>query len=126
VETSIEIQASAAAAWELLTDTRRWSQWGPSVVAAGCEEPVIGPGSVGWVRTIVGLRLPFRVTEFEDGRRWCWAVAGITATGHRVEPLGPCRCRVVFELPMWAAPYVAICQLAAKRIKHILEEEKKL
>lgn len=131
VETSIEIQAPAADAWELLTDTRRWSQWGPSVVSAGCDGHLIGPGSVGWVQTIVGLRLPFRITEFEAGRHWCWEVAGIPATGHRVEPLGPGRCRVVYEVPLLAAPYLAIwrsgdlaiCRLAGLRIRRILEEE---
>ena len=123
VETSIEIQAPAAAAWELLTDTRRWSQWGPSVVEADCDGHLIGPGSVGWVQTIVGLRLPFRITEFEAGRRWCWEVAGIPATGHRVEALGPDRCRVVFEVPLLAAPYLTVCRLAGLRIRRILEEE---
>ncbi len=126
METSIEVQASAAAAWELLTDTRRWSQWGPSVVAAGCDPPVIGPDSVGWVQTAVGVRLPFRITRFDQGRSWSWQVAGIPATGHRVEALGPHRCRVCFEVPFWAAPYVAVCWLAAKRIKHILEKENRV
>jgi hypothetical protein len=123
VETSIEIQAPASAAWELLTDTRRWSQWGPSVIAAGCDGHLIGPGSVGWVQTIVGMRLPFRITEFEAGRRWSWEVAGIPATGHRVEALGPGRCRVVFEVPLLAAPYLAVCRLAGMRIRRILGEE---
>ncbi len=126
METSIEVQASAAAAWELLTDTRRWSLWGPSVVAAGCDPPVIGPDSVGWVQTAVGVRLPFRITRFDQGRSWSWQVAGIPATGHRVEALGPHRCRVCFEVPFWAAPYVAVCWLAAKRIKHILEKENRV
>jgi hypothetical protein len=50
-------------------------------------------------------------------------VAGIPATGHRVEALGPGRCRVVFEVPLLAAPYLAVCRLAAHRIRTILEEE---
>jgi hypothetical protein len=123
LETAVEIAAPAAAAWALLTDTRRWPGWGPSVTAVECAESFIGPGTVGWVRTIAGVRLPFRITEFAAGRRWCWDVAGIPATGHRVEPLGPVRCRVVFEVPLLAAPYLAVCRLAAERIRRILEEE---
>ena len=49
--------------------------------------------------------LPFEVARFEDGHAWSWRVGGILATGHRVEPLGPSRCRVVFELPALALPY---------------------
>ena len=123
MKTSIEIDAPATAAWELLTDTGRWSQWGPSVVAAGCAERFIGAGSTGWVETVLGLRLPFRITRFEAGRRWNWEVAGIPATGHLVESLGPGRCRVTFEVPLLAAPYLTVCRLAVIRIKRILEEE---
>jgi hypothetical protein len=123
METSVEIQAPASAAWDLLTDTSRWSEWGPSVSRVESAEQQIGPGSSGSVQTIIGIWLPFRVTEFVAGHSWDWEVAGIPATGHRVESLGPDRCRVTFEVPLLAAPYLAICRLAAKRIRSILEQE---
>jgi len=124
METAVEVRAPAAAAWELLTDTRRWPEWGPSVTAVECAERFIGPGTTGWVRTVIGLRVSFRITEYVAGRRWCWEVAGIRATGHRVEPLGPDRCRVVFEVPLLAAPYLAVCRLAGERIRRMLEENR--
>jgi len=121
--TGVEIRAPASAAWELLTDTSRWPQWGPSVSRVESAEQRIGPGSTGRIQTIIGVWLPFRVTEFVAGQRWNWEVAGIPATGHRVEPLGPDRCRVVFEVPLLAAPYLAVCRLALQRIRNILEQE---
>lgn len=121
--TGVEIQAPASAAWELLTDTSRWPQWGPSVFRVESAGQRIGPGSTGRVQTTIGVWLPFRVTEFAAGRRWDWEIAGIPATGHRVESLGPDRCRVVFEVPLLAAPYLAVCRLALRRIRTILEEE---
>ena len=124
LETSVEIQAPASVAWKLLTDTSRWPQWGPSVSRVESAEQYIGPGSKGRIQTIIGLWLPFRVTEFVAGRRWAWEVAGIPATGHRVESLGPDRCRVVFEVPLLADPYLAVCRLAAHRIRGILEQER--
>lgn len=123
METSVEIEAPASAAWKLLTDTSRWPQWGPSVSRVESAGQYIGPGSTGRVQTIIGLRLSFRVTEFVAGQHWGWEVAGIPATGHRVEPLGPDRCRVTFEVPLLAAPYLWVCRSAAQRIRKILEEE---
>lgn len=125
METGVEIQAPASAAWELLTDTSRWPQWGPSLSRVDSAERYIRAGSTGRVQTIIGAWLPFRITEFVAGRRWVWEVAGIPATGHRVDPLGSHRCRVVFEVPAIAAPYVAVCRLAAERIKRILEQEQR-
>lgn len=121
--TGVEVFAPAAAAWNLLTDTSRWPQWGPLVSRVESGGQFIGPGSTGRIQTIIGIWLPFLVTEWVDGQRWSWEVAGIAATGHRVEPLGPDRCRVVFEVPLLAAPYLAVCRLAAERIRNILEQE---
>ena len=122
LETAVEISGSAAEAWRLLTDTSRWPEWGPSVSRVECTERHIGPR----VQTVIGLWLPFRITECTDGRHWSWEVAGIPATGHRVEALGPDRCRVVFEVPLLAAPYLAVCRLAVQKIRTILEEEQKV
>ena len=126
METSVSIEAPAAAAWNLLIDTRRWPEWGPSVSAVSCGERYIASGSSGWVTTVVGLKLPFRITEFTPGFSWAWKVSGIQATSHRIEPVGADRCRLIFWVPFWAAPYLGICRLAEERIKRILEEEQSL
>lgn len=123
LETGVEIRAPASAAWDLLTDTLRWPLWGPSLSSVESAGQFIGPGSSGRVLTVFGVWLPFRVTEFVAGQRWSWEVAGIPATGHRVEALGSGRCRVAFEVPLLAAPYLAVCRLAAHKIRTILEEE---
>ena len=112
---SREITATPADAWRLLTDTRRWPAWGPSVVGVACEDRFIVAGSRGHVRTVGGLELPFRVTACAD-RRWTWRVAGVPATGHRVEPLGD-RCRVAFEVPSLAAPYALVCRRALANVE---------
>ena len=123
METSVEILAPASAAWKLLADTSRWPEWGPSVSRVESAEQYIGPASSGRVQTIIGVWLPFRVTKFVVGQRWDWEVAGIPATSHRVESLGPDHCRVVFKVPLLAAPYLTVCRWAVQRIKSTLEEE---
>jgi uncharacterized protein YndB with AHSA1/START domain len=88
LEVSRTIDASPEAAWEVLTDTSRWPEWGPSVKAVECPERFIRRGSRGRVQTAVGVWAPFVVTRYEDGKAWAWKVYGLDATGHRVEPAG--------------------------------------
>lgn len=109
-------------AWAALAEYRHWPSWGPSITAV---EPTVGdvsPGDRGRVRTPVGGWLPFTIDEVEPGRRWTWTVAGVPATGHRVEPLGATRARVVIEVPWWAAPYAMVCRVALGRLADVASE----
>lgn len=115
------VNAPCEAVWSLLTDTEQWPRWGPSVTAVRCAERFIRDGSRGAVRTPAGIWLPFEITGFSPMRHWRWRVAGLPATGHRVEPRQDGTCRLVFEVPLLAAPYGAICLLAAARIARLLE-----
>ena len=108
--------------WDLITDTQAWPLWGPSISNVKCEDRYIRLGSRGVIQTALGFRVPFVVTEFEPLRFWAWEVAGIRATGHLVEPLGPDRCRLIFTVPIWAAPYVTVCLLGLIRIQRLLKE----
>ena len=123
LEVGRDLAAPAAVAWDLLVDTTRWPDWGPTVagaqVTAGGHGPRIELGATGTVRTPVGLSLPFRITQLDDGRRWAWAVGGVDATAHRVEALGAARCRVTFEVPRWAPPYLAVCAVALRRLERL-------
>jgi len=115
------VEARQELVWDLLTDTRRWAEWGPSVVEAQCITRHIRAASRGRVKTALGLWLPFVVTEFVPGLFWAWRVAGIPATGHRVAPLGETRTVVTFEVPVLAAPYLIVCRTALRRIAAIAE-----
>lgn len=119
---SVDIAAPVGRVWTLLVDTRAWARWGPSVRAVQCDDRFIRPGSRGRVQTAIGIWLPFSVTGFVDGEYWAWKVAGIPATGHRVTPISEDRCRLGFEVPMLAAPYVAVCRAAIHRIRSMAEE----
>lgn len=116
------VQVDPAVVWELLVDTSRWPEWGPSVSDVDLPGGRIGPGAAGRVRTAVGMWLPFRVSEFHDGRSWSWRVAGIAATTHGIDPV-PGGCRVTFGTPIAAAPYALVCSEALRRIERIAHHD---
>jgi hypothetical protein len=110
------IDAPAAVAWALLTDTHAWPHWGPSVRKVDAPARFIAAGTRGRVQTTPGPRLPFEITEWQEGTYWRWRVAGVAATGHRVTPTGPQRCDLTFTVPSWAPFYVPVCRLALRRL----------
>ena len=112
--------ADPGAAWALLTSTRRWPGWGPSVVAVDPTDATIVAGMTGRVRTPVGLWLPFRITRVDPPHAWAWRVLGLPATTHRVEAV-PGGCRVSFGVPVVAVPYLVVCRVALSRIAALLE-----
>jgi uncharacterized protein YndB with AHSA1/START domain len=121
VSATTDIAAPAARVWSILIDTEAWPVWGPSLNRAECAGRFITAGSRGRVRTVLGVWLPFEILRFDDGRYWSWKVAGVPATGHRVEPLGAGACRLSFEVPMLAAPYLVVCRVACARIRTMAE-----
>lgn len=81
-------------------------------------------GATGVVTTVVGVRLPFEITACErESMRWAWKVAGVPASDHTVQALGPMRCLVGFGVPWLAAPYLAVCGMALRRLESIAASE---
>lgn len=111
-----EIDAPAEVLWQLLIDPREWPRWGPSLRSARLDGATFETGATGTIRTVMGVDVSFEITDHIDGRQWAWKVAGIPATDHRVEPLGPDRCRIGFGVPWAAAPYLAVCDVALRRL----------
>lgn len=105
--------------WDALTDTAVWPRWGPSIRRATLDQggTRLGAASTGRVLTVVGVWVPFRVTDWEPGRRWGWTVAGIPATAHRVEAAdSSSTSRGVIEIPAWAPLYAPLCWVALGRV----------
>lgn len=115
------IAAPPQAAWDVLIDLDAWPDWGPSINGAELDQPGrrLTAGATGTVRTALLVRVPFVVTEFDPGRCWAWKVAGIPATWHRVDADGD-GSRVTFGVPWWAPAYLAVCDIALRRIEKIL------
>lgn len=114
--TGRRVEAPAPDVWDLLVDTTRWPDWGPSVSAVECDDRRIRTGSTGRVRT-AGVWLPFTVTACRN-YRWTWRIGPVPATGHRVTP-GDGSATVAFEVPIPAAPYLVVCRVALRRIDRL-------
>ncbi len=104
----------------MITDTAKWPQWGPTVKKVEFPERFIYKGASGRVLTAFYAWLPFEIVEFEPVRFWNWKVAGINATGHRILAIDEGACELWFEVPVIAAPYGLVCQLALTRIEKLL------
>jgi hypothetical protein len=112
---SKKINSSAERIWDLLTDTARWPEWGPSVKGVECRHRYIKPFCKGYIRTSLGVRVPFVITSFQPLKSWGWRVGGVEATGHYLEQDSD-GCTVFFDMPWWAFPYTLVCLLALNRI----------
>lgn len=120
---SLEVTAPPEPVWQVVTDLDRWPEWGPSVRSARTNDGrALGIGVAGSVTTVVGVRLPFVVTEYTEGRSWAWRVAGLPATDHRVEATGD-GCRVSMSVPLLAGPYLTVCRVALGRIARLVSSE---
>ena len=117
-----DVAVPPAVAAEALRDTRTWPDWGPAIDGVESDDRYVARGTTGRVR-VGGAWVPFRVTAC-NGRRWDWRVAGVPATGHRVDSYAgdPDRSRVVVEVPALAAWYVPVCRRALDRFAALVEK----
>ena len=115
------LHSPSADVWDIITDTTRWPEWGPSIIAVDCMDRYIRKGTRGRVKVSLGIWVPFVITDFDDKRYWSWDIWGIHATGHRLEPLDECSCNIFFAVPTLAAPYLFVCRIAIKQIEAILQ-----
>lgn len=118
-----DVAVAPAVAARALRDTAGWPDWGPAIDAVESDDRYVTRGTTGRV-SVGGAWVPFRVTAC-NGRRWDWRVAGIPATGHRVDSYAgePGRSRVVVEVPAAAAWYVPVCRRALDRFAALVESE---
>jgi hypothetical protein len=121
VEVGSIIMAPSSTVWNLIADTSRWAEWGPSIRAVKCSDRLITLLSSGRIRTVLGFSVPFVVTHFDVGRAWSWRIFGIPATTHTVEPLDKNRCLLRFGVPILVFPYLIVCLIAIRRIAELAE-----
>ncbi|PCR92623.1 SRPBCC family protein [Natrinema ejinorense] len=120
LEVSHVVGVPASDAWDPLVDTTQWPAWSPTVIGVEATDRRVRADTTGRIR-VPGVWLPFRITSCTE-RRWAWRVAGLPATGHRVDDLGDHRCRIAFELPLSGSGYVPVCLRALENLEELLDD----
>lgn len=123
VAVGVDIDASAAAVWDLIARFEHWQDWGTTIREVSVDAETVAPGVRGRVRTIVGIWLPFAITDVDDGRYWTWTVAGRPATGHEITPSDSATVRLDFTVVWPLLPYLLPMWLAVRRIRHLAEAD---
>jgi len=116
-------RAPAALAWERYVHPARWPSWSPQIRRVECCDDVLRTGSVGVVHALLGVKVPFEVTEFDDERRTWSFTARLPLSvrlhlTHTVQDAGTgCRTGLVVRGP---APvvvgYLPVARLALFRL----------
>ena len=75
--TRLSISATGAApaplVWERYAKPALWSSWSPQISRVECADEVIRVGTTGVVHAILGVQVPFRVTEVDyTAMTWSW------------------------------------------------------
>ena len=94
------IDAPPEAVWDVLLDVPAWPAWGPTINQADLNGPynIIELGSTGVVHSLLGVALPFVITEFHPVRSWTLTIARVLATSR----------------------YLSVCALALQRVEAIV------
>jgi len=121
IEAGLITRSPSHVVWNLLIDSSRWSEWGPSILAVECSDRYLTALSSGRIKTVLGFSVPFAVTQFEPRKAWSWSISGIPATTHFVQSLGKGFCRLIFGVPIFAFPYLSVCLIAIRRIAKLSE-----
>jgi len=117
------ISASPEAVWDILTDTRLWPAWGPSLLNVDCNDRYIKLDSKGRVKTLFLFWLPFTVTKFRHMHFWTWNIGPVKATGHTLTRKNEMFCELCFDMAWWAAIYISVCWLALVKIDKIATQK---
>jgi len=120
LRTSIDIATPPDVAWDLISRFEHWLSWGVTITAVDPSSGRVRTGLTGRVKTIAGPWLPFEITEVVERESWTWAVAGVRATGHRVERTEE-GCRVTFTAPVWAPFYLPVLARSLRRLEALTD-----
>jgi len=111
-----DIAAAPEVVWDILTDTRLWPVWGPSLLDVDCKNRYIATGSRGKVKTLFFFWLPFTITTCRRMEFWTWNIGFVEATGHKLIRKSDTSCALCFDMAWWGAVYIPICWLALLKI----------
>lgn len=125
-ERSIEINASPARVWQVMSDVSKWPEWAPSIESVEGLAGGMGPGSTATVKAKGTPRATWKVTEWNAGQNFTWvtSVRGSKTVGeHIIEPNGEGKSRVTLAIEVKGLMGAIFKPMISKGIVENLELE---
>jgi hypothetical protein len=122
---TLEADVAASAVWErAFADPSSWPRWNAEIKAVSLDGP-LAPGAGARLVFRSGLRLRFRVVEYEEGRLFTdEARLPGARMGHRhlVEPIAEARCRLTNTIYLEGALTPLWRRVSGRAIRRALPE----
>ena len=100
-ERSIDIDATPARVWQVMSDVKKWPEWTPSIESVEAAPDTLSVGSRATVKAKGTPRATWTITEFNPGRNFTWitSVRGSKTVGeHVIAPNGEGKSRVTLAI----------------------------
>ncbi|MEO8541821.1 MAG: SRPBCC family protein [bacterium] len=99
-ERSVEIDATPARVWSIMSDVEKWPEWTSSIESVQLPVP-LALGAAAVVKAKGTSKATWRVTEWNPGRNFTWATSlrGAKTVGeHVIEGNGEGKSRVILAI----------------------------
>ena len=123
---SIEINATPARVWQVLSDVSKWPEWTPSIESVEGTPATMGVGATAVVKARGNPKATWTVTEWNPGQNFTWvtSIRGSKSVGeHIIEPNGEGKSRVTLAIEVKGLMGVIFKPMISKGIVENLEME---
>ncbi len=100
-ERSIDINATPARVWQIMSDVKNWPEWTPSIESVEAAPDTLSVGSQATVKAKGTPTATWTVTEVNPGQNFTWvtSVRGSRTVGeHIIQPNGEGKSRVTLAI----------------------------
>ena len=125
-ERSVEISASPARVWEVMSEVSKWPEWTASIVSVEAPSAAMGLGSQADVQARGAPKARWTVTVWRPGEGFTWVtkVRGArTIAGHEIVPVGDGNSRVTLSIEVPGLMATLLKPVIGKQIVENLELE---
>ena len=126
-EVAVDVDASSAVVWTLLSDVTRWQTWTPTVTTVRpLSDPELSQGAIFEVKQPGIPKAKFTVESCVDGQlfRWGSRSNGVhSSADHVIESRGPNECRVTLKFTITSRIVAVAWWMTRRKIRRFVDLE---